>query len=124
VAFRKSFWGIISPQVADALALRHVVVLALDEGFHSVVLQCDCLALIPKINAHVRDRTTTCFIVADIKSLACNFSSVSFVHVSRSANVVAYVLAQSGEHSGAYVLARSGEHWAYSVFGCCIFLVA
>ena len=41
VAFRKSFWGIISPQVADALALRHVVVLALDEGFHSVVLQCD-----------------------------------------------------------------------------------
>ena len=75
-------------------------------------------------SAHGKDRTAAGSIIADIKSLACNFSSVSFVHVSRSANVVAYVLAQSGEHSGAYVLARSGEHWAYSVFGCCIFLVA
>jgi len=46
-------------------------------------------------------------IVADIKSLTCKFSSMSFVHVTR-ANEVAHVLAQSGEQS------------AYSAFQCCI----
>ena len=42
-------------------------------------------------------------IVADIKSLTCKFSSMSFVHVTR-ANEVAHVLAQSGEQSAYLVL--------------------
>ena len=79
LACRKSFCGIT--EVAEALTLRRAVVLTLDQDFHSVVLQSNCLALILKINVHVRDRTTTCSIVADIKSLACNFAYVSFTHV-------------------------------------------
>ncbi|RLM55204.1 hypothetical protein C2845_PM10G12940 [Panicum miliaceum] len=53
LACRKSFCCIISPEVAEALALRCAVVLALEEGFHRVVLQSDYLALILKINPHV-----------------------------------------------------------------------
>ncbi|OEL20118.1 hypothetical protein BAE44_0018863 [Dichanthelium oligosanthes] len=41
LACRKSFNGITSPDVAEALALRCDVVLALEEGFHSVVSQSD-----------------------------------------------------------------------------------
>jgi len=51
-----------------------------------------------------RDRTATGSIVADMKSLACNFSSISFVHVTRSANEVAHMLIRSGEQSDYLVL--------------------
>lgn len=56
--------GISSSEIAEALALRCVVVLALEESFHSMVLQSDCLALILRINAPVtavRYRTTAGF---------------------------------------------------------------
>jgi hypothetical protein len=64
LAYHKSRNGISSSEIAEALALRYVVVLALEESFHSMVLQSDCLALILKTNAPVtavRYRTTAGF---------------------------------------------------------------
>ena len=62
------------------------------------------LTLVLKVKVAAIERTTPISIVADIKSKSCNFSSVSFVHVSCSANEV------------AHVLARWNELNAYSVF--------
>uniref|UniRef100_K3ZEB9 RNase H type-1 domain-containing protein n=1 Tax=Setaria italica TaxID=4555 RepID=K3ZEB9_SETIT len=42
---RQSFHGITTPEVAEALALRCAVTLALDEGLHRVMIQSDCLSL-------------------------------------------------------------------------------
>ena len=55
-------------------------------------------------SAHGKDRTAAGSIIADIKLLACNFSSISFVHVTRSANEVAHMLIRSGEQSAYLVL--------------------
>jgi hypothetical protein len=54
-------------------------------------------------SAHGKDRTAAGSIIADIKLLACNFSSMSFIHVTRSANEVAHVPARSGEQSADLV---------------------
>ena len=53
-----------------------------------------------------KDRTAAGSIIADIKLLACNFSSMSFIHVTRSANEVAHVPARSGEQSADLVFRR------------------
>jgi hypothetical protein len=79
VGCRQSFQGITSPEFAEALALRHAVTLALDEGFHKVLVQSDCLSVIKNVNASERNRSGTEPIVADIKSLSTSFETVSFI---------------------------------------------
>ena len=59
-----------------------------------------------KLKTVATDRTTTVSILADIKSLACKFSYVSFVHVSRIANEVAHVLARSSDCAYSSFLAK------------------
>ena len=62
--------------------------------YGTLAFQSYCLTLITKLNAAVRGRSATGSIVAAIKSLASSFSSVSFVHVSHSANEVAHMFGQ------------------------------
>lgn len=97
MACRQSFRGITSPEVAEALALRRAVILAQEEGFSRAILRSDCLSLILKVNTSDRDRSCTGPVVADIKTIASSLTSVLFVHVSRSANEVAHLLARSSE---------------------------
>ena len=60
------------------------------------------------MNATEKDCSITGPFVADIKCLVRNFVSISFHHISRSANGV------------AYLLARESELVAYSTFHQCI----
>lgn len=60
----------------------------LHEGFHKVIMQSDGLSLIQKVNAPDRDRSSTGPNVADIKYLANNFVSFSYIYVTCSANEV------------------------------------
>ena len=96
------------PKIAEALALCCAVSLALDEGLHKVIMQSDCLLLIKKVNATEKDHFITGHFVADIKCLVQNFVSISFHHVSRSANGV------------AHLFARESKPVAYSTFHRCI----
>lgn len=68
----------------------------------------DYLFLVWKVNAPGRDCSSIGPIVADIKFLVLCVFSVSFVHVSRCANEVAHMLADSSDFA------------AYSVFWHCV----
>jgi hypothetical protein len=58
--------------------LRCAMVLALDEGFHKVIVQSDCLALIQKVIVPTRDRYVISPFMVDIKSLATEFVFINF----------------------------------------------
>ncbi|OEL13909.1 hypothetical protein BAE44_0025073 [Dichanthelium oligosanthes] len=54
---RRSFLCITAPEVAEGLALLCAVIIALDEGFHKVIMQSHCFSLINKVTASTRDRS-------------------------------------------------------------------
>jgi hypothetical protein len=57
----------------------------------------DCLLLIQRIVSPGLDRSVVGTVVGDIKSLATEFSAVSFKHIGRKNNVAAHLLARSSE---------------------------
>jgi hypothetical protein len=68
----------LEPELAEALALRRAVELALEEGVRKAVFESDCLSLISRINSGLEDRSSVGIIVAGIKHLVKDFTSVSF----------------------------------------------
>jgi hypothetical protein len=50
---------------------------------------------IQRLNSDVLDRSPAGILVSGIKATTTSFSSVSFIHVSRSLNVAAHILAKS-----------------------------
>jgi hypothetical protein len=85
------------PELAEALALRHTVSLAGDEGFDKLIVVSDCLSLIQRINSSELDRSPISMVVQDIKFLATNFLAVSCSHIFREFNIAAHTLACSAE---------------------------
>jgi ribonuclease HI len=88
---------VMTPEVAEALALRHAVSLAGDEGFDNVVIASDCLSLVQRINSSTVDRSQVGVLVQDIKARSSSFAAVSFIHVYRNCNEAAHTLARSAE---------------------------
>jgi ribonuclease HI len=88
---------VMTPEVAEALALRHAVSLAGDEGFDNVVIASDCLSLVQRINSSTVDRSQVGVLVQDIKARSSSFAAVSFNHVYRNCNEAAHTLARSAE---------------------------
>ena len=103
-ACREHFDSLATPEHAEALALRSVVIFARDEGYDKVVFVSDCLSLVQRLNSPEFDRSTVGTLVANIKQLVASFSSTSFCHVKRSLNEAAHFLAKSS-----------------SVFSTCVF---
>jgi hypothetical protein len=93
--------GFTSPEVAEALALRRAVALACDRGFDKVTFASDCLSLIQRVNSSAQDRSQVGSVVADIKFQAKTISSVIFIHVHRSINDAAHVLARTCNVAGS-----------------------
>jgi hypothetical protein len=54
-----------------------------------------CLSLVQRIQSSAPDRSLVGMLVEDIKDRAKSFTSVSFIHVKRSLNEAANVLAKS-----------------------------
>jgi hypothetical protein len=46
-------------EMAEALAIRRVIVFAREEGFSDIILASDCLSAIQHINSSVTDRSPT-----------------------------------------------------------------
>ncbi|XBH77885.1 hypothetical protein VPH35_104270 [Triticum aestivum] len=95
VACSEPIEGSLEPEMAEAMALRRVVLLAHDVQVSDVIFASDCLSLVQRINSPMSDCSSVGVVVADIKSMSESFSSVSFKHVRRHLNVPAHVLAKS-----------------------------
>ncbi|XP_023874807.1 uncharacterized protein LOC111987334 [Quercus suber] len=82
---------------AEAIACRTVVRFALELGLEEVVFEGDSETITTAINS-----TSACFssfshILDDVKALALNFASATFVHVKRQGNAVADKLAKASK---------------------------
>jgi ribonuclease HI len=89
---------VVTPELAEAIAMRCALEFAEDGGFQRIVVASDCDALVNKVNSTAIDRSQIGAVVYDIKSWASKFVSCSFIHVNRSCNEAAHVLARSAEH--------------------------
>ena len=59
------------------------------------IFAMDCLSLVKRLNSTEFDLSVVGMVVDDIKFLAIEFISVSFVHVKRSLNEETHLLAKS-----------------------------
>jgi ribonuclease HI len=89
---------VVTPELAEAIAMRCALEFTEDGGFQRIVVASDCDALVNKVNSTAIDRSQIGAVVYDIKSWASKFVSCSFIHVNRSCNEAAHVLARSAEH--------------------------
>jgi hypothetical protein len=95
-ACRQSISRVTEPEVAEAIALRHVVRFVSSLSFNKVIIASDCLSVVQKLHSNGKDRSLVASIVEDIKQEAkFSLKDLSFIHVSRCCNVVAHVLARS-----------------------------
>ena len=95
-ACRQGIDRITNPELAEAIAFRQAILFASELSYNRAIVATDCLSLIRKLQSEAMDRSHTGIIIQDIKK-AVYVSSVvfSFIHVSRSCNEVAHVLARS-----------------------------
>jgi ribonuclease HI len=64
---------VTAPEVAEALAMRRALSLAVEEGFSKIMVVSDCLSLIQRVLAPGVDRSSVGVVVQDIKALAQDF---------------------------------------------------
>ena len=79
--------------IAEGLAARHSLQVALDAGFRCVILESDNLKLISHLISGKEENNSFGFIISDILWLCMSFLSISFSHVCREGNRVAHKLA-------------------------------
>ena len=87
---------ITSPELAEAIAFKRVILFAFGLPYKQVIIATDCLSLIKKLRSVAIDRSFTGTITQDIKKAASASTVViSFIYVNRGCNEVAHVLARS-----------------------------
>ncbi|KAL0402425.1 UNVERIFIED_CONTAM: hypothetical protein Slati_4272400 [Sesamum latifolium] len=82
-------------ELAEALAAREAVLLALRKRWRSVIVEGDCATLIHKILSSDDDYSVVGPITSDIRSLSSRFHACVFQFVKHSCNTVAHALAKS-----------------------------
>ena len=78
----------------EALAALKALQLAYDLGFQNVILEGDSLGLIQALKAEDHNLSPLGLLVEDVKLFANNFVRLSYSHIKRSGNSVAYNLAK------------------------------
>ncbi|KAL2905636.1 Slit-like protein 2 protein [Bienertia sinuspersici] len=81
-------------EVAEALAARQTLSIAIDAGLRHIVLEMDCMKLMRHLQQQKMENSSFGIIVNDILGLAKQCCFISINHVSRNANRVAHNLAQ------------------------------
>ncbi|ESQ46464.1 hypothetical protein EUTSA_v10000609mg, partial [Eutrema salsugineum] len=83
---------VLSPLVGEALALRVALLAAKSRGISKLIMKSDSLELINTVNS---DNNIMEFygILHEVRTFASSFSFLRFLHIPRSANVVADNLA-------------------------------
>ncbi|XP_048494757.1 uncharacterized protein LOC125494911 [Beta vulgaris subsp. vulgaris] len=75
--------GGVEVDIAEGLASRHSLQVALDAGFRCVILESDNLKLISHLISGKEENTSFGFIISDILWLSMSCLSISFSHVCR-----------------------------------------
>lgn len=86
--------GAGSAAVAEAMALRWSLELALDMGFQAVVVETDCAVLHGAWNVAASDRSYMAAVIRDCLDLSRLFRSFEFLLIRRTANLAADFLAK------------------------------
>ncbi|KAL2933158.1 hypothetical protein RDABS01_016277 [Bienertia sinuspersici] len=92
----KQILGEYEVEVAEALAARHALQIALEIGLTKIILEVDNLKLCQYLKKDKKEPTTLGKIVQDIKVLPSQCTDISFSHVKREGNKVAHHLAKLG----------------------------
>ena len=84
--------------MAEALAVRSALLIALEAGITRICVKSDCQALVAIISSrqHPADLHG---ITRDIELLSLSFDCISFVYISRNLNFAADTLAKSALYS-------------------------
>jgi hypothetical protein len=77
----------------EALALREGVQFALEKGYNQVAFESDAQGLINLVNDAKVGRSEIASITQEIEELSAFFTSCSFSHIFRDANVAAHLCA-------------------------------
>lgn len=85
----------IEVDVAEALAARHGLQIALEAGLTKIILETDCLKLYYSLQRRNRENNMFGAVVNDILVLADKCNAISFSHIRRSGNKPAHLLAKS-----------------------------
>ncbi|XP_021767815.1 uncharacterized protein LOC110732205 [Chenopodium quinoa] len=86
--------GRFEVEVAEAMAMRHAMKIAMESGFLKICLETDNLKLHHCLKKGRADPTEFGFIIKDILLLASSCHAASFAFVKRNGNRVAYSLAK------------------------------
>jgi ribonuclease HI len=90
---------VVTPEIAEALAMRRAITFARDEGFSNIIVSSDCLSVVQRVIAGEEDRSLCGPVIHDIRRMAASFVSCSFNHVKRGLNCAAHSLAKLSEFS-------------------------
>ncbi|KAJ9177612.1 hypothetical protein P3X46_012813 [Hevea brasiliensis] len=93
----KKYNFIIDPLVLESLACRDAALLAVNRGFHYVVLEGNSLLVINAVKNSVIPQNIQ-QIIYDVRQLSLSFTSISFSHVRRTCNLAAHALATKFLH--------------------------
>jgi ribonuclease HI len=99
--------AVATPELAEAVAVRRALALAREENLEDIKLASDCLSVVQRINTTSMDRSYLGVVIQDIKKTAALFKACSFVHVPRSLNESAHVLACNSELLGFTIFRNS-----------------
>jgi hypothetical protein len=94
VACRQHVEGAVT-RIWEGLALKHAVLMAIDEGFDKVIFVSDCLSLVQRLNSSTMHMSDIGILVDGIKLRMMDFLMVSVIHVKRQLNEAAHILAKT-----------------------------
>jgi hypothetical protein len=86
--------NVVTPELAEALAVRKAALFALDEGFSKIIIASDYLSVIQRIKSSVTEHYPYGIVIEDIKAISRRFTSCGFRHVLCVLNVAAHRLAR------------------------------
>ncbi|KAL5830557.1 hypothetical protein ACOSQ3_020025 [Xanthoceras sorbifolium] len=85
-----------SPQIAEALAIKRDLTLAIETGFIRVCLESDASAVVNLITSRCQPLSDIGVVIVDILSLLNSLVTVSISFIAREANRVVHRLAKFG----------------------------
>ncbi|KAK4392664.1 putative 1-phosphatidylinositol-3-phosphate 5-kinase FAB1D [Sesamum angolense] len=91
--FSRKYQGQVNGEIAEALAAREAIDLAIRHGWNRILIEGDCLNLINKLNSSEPDQSYTNPLVNNNRIAASLCSDLDFIHVSRNNNTIAHKLA-------------------------------
>lgn len=93
---------VVSPALAETIAIQQGIDMAMELGFQNVIMESDCLGVLQDISSSSPCLATGGHVIDDIKCKVSFSSSIIFSHVLRTANTVAHDMSKHvvGDNSG------------------------